>query len=215
MLVFAIVFTRAVRVDTELPYPLYAYSGLVAWTLLASSIRAASTSLTGNHAMVTKLRFPRSILPLSTVILALTDFLVASTLLGGMMVFYGVRPSVAILLLPLIILAELVLVVGLALLVALGNLMYRDVGLVSGLVVTLWMFLTSVVYPVELIGGRLGALLQLNPMNPVVDAFRAALFGSAFPAVGSLVWALSIATIVLLGGVTLFQHFESRLAEVI
>jgi ABC-type polysaccharide/polyol phosphate export permease len=215
MLVFTVVFTRAVRVETEVPYPLFAYSGLLAWTLLASALRSATTSLTGNHALVTKVRFPRSILPLAAVTVSLVDFLVAAAMLGGLMVFYGVAPGPGLALLPVVLLAQLSLVSGLALLLAMANLFYRDVGLVFGLVLTLWMFLTPVVYPVELIGGRLGAALTLNPMNPLLEAFRAALFGGALPRAALVIYAVTVSVAVLVGAVTLFHRLEPRIAEVI
>jgi ABC-type polysaccharide/polyol phosphate export permease len=215
MLVFTVVFTRAVRVETYVPYPLFAYSGLLAWTLLASALRSATTSLTGNYALVTKVRFPRSVLPLAAVTVSLVDFLVAAAMLAGLMIFSGVAPGPGLALLPLVLVAELSLVAGLALLLAMANLFYRDVGLVFSLLLTLWMFLSPVVYPAELIGGRLGAALSLNPMNPLLGAFRASLFGGEFPDATLLLYAVATSLAVLVGGLTLFHRLEPRLAEVI
>ena len=215
MLVFAMVFTRAVPIETDVPYPLFAYSGLLVWNLLASSLRAATTSLTLNHALVTKVPFPRGILPLSGVAVALVDFLVASALLGGMMVYYGVAPSGLVVLLPVILLVELALVTGLGLLLALANLFYRDVAFVLGLMLTLWMFATSVVYPVELVGGRLGALLQWNPMNPVIETFRVVLFGGTLPNVAVLLGTAAGSVAILAGAVVLFHRMEPHFAEAI
>lgn len=216
MLIFALVFSRAVGIETEVPYPLFAYSGLLVWGLLASSLRSATTSLTGNHALVTKVRFPRAVLPLSAIVVAFVDFLVAALLLAGMMLFYGIRPGPTIVLLPLVLAVEVALITGLGLLLALGNLYYRDVGLVFGLFLGLWMFLTSVVYPVSLIGGRAGALLLvLNPMNPIIEAYRATLFDLPIPSVGGLLFSALIAALVLASAVSWFHHLESRFAEAI
>lgn len=215
MLVFAMVFTRAVPIETDVPYPLFAYSGLLAWNLLASSLRAATTSLTLNHALVTKVPFPRGILPLSAVAVALVDFLVASVLLGGIMVYYGVAPGRLAYLLPVILLVELVLVMGLALLLALANLFYRDVSFVFGLVLTVWMFATSVVYPVELVGGRLGALLQWNPMNLIIEAFRVALFGGTLPDAAALIGTTVGSVAFLAATIVVFHRLEPRFAEAI
>jgi ABC-type polysaccharide/polyol phosphate export permease len=215
MLVFAMVFTRAVPVETEIPYPLFAYSGLLAWNLLATSLRTATTSLTLNHALVTKVAFPRGILPLSTIAVALVDFLVASVILGGMMVYYGVPPSGLAVLLPLVLLAELALVAGLSLLLALAHLFYRDVGYIVGLGLLLWMFATSVVYPVELVGGRLGALLRWNPMNPIIETFRAALFGGTLPGAPALLGTALGSLALLAGAIVWFHRLEPRFAEAI
>jgi ABC-type polysaccharide/polyol phosphate export permease len=216
MLVFTLVFTRAVTVETAVPYPLFAYSGLVLWGFLASSLRSATTSLTGNHALVTKVRFPRAVLPIAAVLTALVDFAVASLLLAGLMLLYGVAPGPTVILLPVVLLAYAMLVGGLALWLAAGHLFYRDVGLVFGLVIGLWMFLTSVVYPVEAIGGRIGdALAHLNPLNPLFDSFRAALFGGPFPGPLPLLYALAWTAALLISGVALFRRLEPWFAEAI
>lgn len=216
MLVFSMVFARAAGVETNVPYPLFAYSGLLAWNLLASSLRSATTSLTGNRALVTKVGFPREILPISTVTVAFVDFLVACSVLAGLMLFYGVQPGWTIVLLPVVVVVEIIFALGLALLLALGNLYFRDVGFVLGLALTLWMFTTSVVYPVELVGGRLGGfLLAANPMNPIIQAFRGALFGGALPDPVTFLGAVVIAVGVFAGGLVGFHRAEGRFAEVI
>lgn len=214
MLVFTMVFTRAVQVEAGMPYPLFAYAGLLLWTLVAAALRSATTSLTLNHALVTKVPFPRAVLPLASVVVALVDFLVGAVLLVGLMIYYGVTPDAGLFLVPLIVAVTLVLTAGLALLLALANLFYRDVAFILGLGLTLWMFLSSVVYPVELVGGRLGAALRWNPLNPILDSFRASLFGGP-PGVAGLGAAAAGSVVILLIGIVLFHRLEPRFAEAI
>ena len=214
MLVFTVVFNRAVRVDTPVPYPLFAYAGLLLWTMVASSLRAATTSLTQNHALVTKVPFPRAVLPLSAVAVSFVDFLVGLLLLGGILAYYAVSPTATIALLPVVVLITLTFAAGLGLLLAMANLFYRDVAFVLGLGLTLWMFLSSVVYPVSLVGGHLGRLLALNPLNPLLDAFRASLFGDPIDGV-ALGATAGVSVAALAFALALFRRLEPRFAEAI
>lgn len=215
-LVFSLVFSRAVSVQTEVPYALFAYSGLLFWGFLTSALRASSTSLTGNHALVTKVRFPRTVLPVSSIAVALFDFAIAFIVLVGLMIFFRVTPGIGLLALPFVLVLQVGFVLGLGLWLALGNLFFRDVGLVFGLVIGLWMFVTSVVYPVSMIGGKLGgALLFLNPLNPILDAFRASLFGLPFPDPAPLAYATIVTLALLNTAVWSFHRLEPRFAEAI
>jgi ABC-type polysaccharide/polyol phosphate export permease len=215
-LVFSLVFTRAVSVDTPVPYPLFAYSGLLVWGFFTSSLRSAATSLTGNYALVTKVRFPRMVLPMSSVAVALVDFFFAALVLAGLMLYCGATPGPGVVLLPVVLGLQIAFATGLGLWLALGNLFYRDVGLVFGLLIGLWMFVTSVVYPVSMIGGKTGAaLLLLNPLNPMLDAFRASLFGLPMPAPSHLAYATLATVLLLASAVWSFQRLEARFAEAI
>lgn len=215
MLVFTVVFTRVVPLETDVPYPLFAYAGLLAWTWLASSIQFATTSLTGNMALVTKVFFPRALLPLSAVVVSLVDFVVASGLLIVLMVGYGIDFRPALLFAPVLLLIQFVLAYALALLVALGNLFFRDVRFLVGVVVPLWMFVTPVVYPLEAADPDLRRVLVLNPATPLIEGWRAILFDGAIPAPASLGYAAAVATLLLLAAWRLFHRLEPRFAEMI
>src|SRR5262245_14935853 len=171
MIVFSLIFTRVVKLETGVPYPIYAYTGLLPWNFFASSLRFAVASLTANSTLVTKVYFPREILPFSVILVSLVDFGVGALVLAGLMIAYGVTPSWTLVLLPLIVLVQVVFTAGVTLLLAMGNLFYRDVKYLLEILITLWMFATSVVYPVERIGGKLGGLLALNPMTAIIDAY--------------------------------------------
>ncbi len=208
MLVFAVIFTRVVRVETGMPYPLFVFSGLVAWTLTASALRAATTSLSGNAALVAKVYFPRAVLPVAAVVVAVADFCVALPLLGAMMAWYDVGLAPAALLLPLVIAVQLAFTVGVALALAAANLYWRDVRYVFEVAVTVWMFATAVVYPLRGLEGALGAAFALNPMTPIVEAYRDVLLRGVPPSWPDLGYAVAVAAAALLGGAALFRRAD-------
>lgn len=215
MLVFTVIFTRVVPLETDLPYPVYAYAGLLPWSFFASALTFGATSLTQNVNLVTKVWFPREIFPFSAVLVALVDFAVASLLLGGLMAWYGIAPAWQALLIPAVVLVQVVFTAGVALLLALAHLLYRDVKYLLGVGLTVWMLLTSVVYPTERIGGRLGAWLGLNPMTPIIDAYRDLLLRGELPPFLPLGYAALVALVTLLGSWRLFHRLEPRFAELI
>jgi ABC-type polysaccharide/polyol phosphate export permease len=133
---------------------------------------------------VTKVYFPREVLPFSSVLVALVDLAVGSTVLAVMMVYYGIGIGWTVLFLPVVLVVHVVFTAGIALLLAMGTLFFRDVKYLFEVVLTVWMFATSVVYRVERIGGRLGTLLLLNPMTPIIDAYRAVLLRGELPDAG-------------------------------
>jgi lipopolysaccharide transport system permease protein len=213
MILFSLIFTRVVRLQTGVPYPIYAYTGLLPWNLLASSLRFSVSSLTANTVLVTKVYFPREILPFSVLLVSLVDFAVGAVILAGLMAWYriGVHPS--LLFVPLILLVQIVFTAGVTLLVAMGNLFYRDVKYLLEIGITLWMFATSVVYPVERLGGKLGPLLALNPMTPILNAYRAVVLEGHAPAAGPLAWAALVSVILLFASWLAFHRAEFRFAE--
>lgn len=215
MLVFTAIFTRVVRLETDVPYPIYAYVGLLPWTFFASALTFGATSLTRDVSLVTKVWFPREIFPFAAVLVSLVDFLVASSLLVALMIAYRVAPGVELVALPLVLLIQIAFTAGMALLLALANLLYRDVKYILGIGLTVWMLLTSVVYPVERIGGRLADWLMLNPMTPIIDAYRAVLLRGEWPAFGPLAYAASVSLVVLVGGWTVFHRTEPYFAELV
>ena len=182
--VFSVIFTRVTRIDTPVAYPLFAFSGFLLWNFFASSLRFSVLSLTGNSNLVTKIYFPREIFPFSAVLVCLVDLVVGATVLIALMAYYGVAITPAVLFLPVVVLVALSFTAAIALLLAMSNLYYRDVKYLFEVGITLWMFATSVVYPVESIGGRLGLVLTANPMTQIIEAFRAVLLYGELPAAG-------------------------------
>jgi lipopolysaccharide transport system permease protein len=211
--VFAMVFTRVAPIHTSIPYPLYAFAGLTVWAFFSSAVRTATRSLSDQAALVSKVYFPREVIPLAAVVVSLVDFAVTLVPLVVLMAWYGVRPDWSVLWLPLVVTMLFLFTAGLALTLAIANLFYRDVQHVVEAVLLLWMFATSVVYPVDRIGGPIGTLLSLNPLTAIVDAYRACLFGGPMPSVSGMLWSAGLTAVLLGIGGWLFQRAEHLVGE--
>ncbi len=211
--VFSVIFMRVAPIDTGMPYPLFAFCGLLAWNFFASSLKFAVTSLTSNTGLVTKVYFPREILPISAVLVCTVDFAVASVVLAGLMAYYHVGWHWTIAFLPIVVAIHVIFTVAIALLLSMANLFYRDVKYLFEIVLTVWMFITSVVYPVERAGGLLARIMAWNPMTPIVDAYRDVLIRGQLPPAISFGSAAAL-SIVLLGIAWLtFHRAEFEFAE--
>jgi ABC-type polysaccharide/polyol phosphate export permease len=213
MLIFTIVFTRVAPLDVGMPYPVYAYAGLLAWTMFASALRAAAMSLTSNRDLVTKVYFPREVLPFSAVLVALFDFAVASAIMVLLVAYYGVDVGRSLLFLPIVVLVHVAFTAGLALLVAMGHLFFADVKYVFELLLLVWMFASSVLYPIDSVGGAAGVVMRLNPMTPIIDAYRDVVLRNTFPDPGPFVATAAISLLTLVVGWVVFHRAEFRFAE--
>ena len=211
--VFSVIFTRVAPIDVGVPYPLFAYCGLLAWNLFATSLRFSVNSMTANVALVTKVYFPREIFPFSSILVCLVDFAVGSTVLFALMAYYGVGPTPWLLLLPVVMLVHVVFTAAVGLFLAMANLFYRDVKYLFEVAITVWMFTTSVLYPVELIGGRMGTLAMLNPMTPIINGYRDVLLFGRSPFGGPFLLAALLSVICLAVAWVVFHRAEFRFAE--
>ena len=211
--IFSVVFMRVAPVQTRVPYPLFAFCGLLVWNFTASALRFSVTSLTTNTNLVTKVYFPREIFPFSAVAVSFVDYAVAATALVAMMIYYGVAPTAAILLLPTIVAIHAMFTAALALLLAMANLFYRDVKYLFDVLLTVWMFASAVVYPVDGIGGWAGALIRANPMTGIVEAYRSVLLYGTTPEPIAFGWTTALTLILLPAAWLLFHRCEFRFAE--
>ena len=211
--VFSVIFTRVAPIDTGVPYPLFAFCGLLVWNFFSSTLRFAVNSLTGNIPLVTKVYFPREILPLSAMFVALIDQLVGSTVLVALMMYFGVVATPMLVFLPVVLLVQLAFTFGVSLMLAMANLFYRDVKYLFEVVITVWMFATSVLYPMELLGGKAARLAQINPMTPIIDGYRDVLLYGRSPFDGPFAVAAVIAVGCLAAGWLSFHRAEFRFAE--
>ncbi len=211
--IFTFIFTRIARIDVGMPYPVFAYSGLVAWNLFAASLRFSISSLTSNIPLVTKVYFPREIFPISIVLVCLVDFLIANVVLLTMMLYYGIMPSASILYLPVVLTVHLMFTIGVGLFLAMANLFYRDVKYLFEVLLAAWMFATSVLYPVSMMGGRTGRILHLNPMTPIIEGYRGALITGESPFTPWFGIAAIVAIFVLVSGWIVFHRAEYSFAE--
>ena len=212
-IVFSVIFTRVAPINAGMPYPLFAYCGLFAWNFFASSLRFAISSLTSNPNLVSKVYFPREIFPFSATIVSLVDFGVSSVVIVLLMAYYRIPPTPAIVLLPVVLLVQVLFTAGMSLLLAMSNLFYRDVKYLFEIVLTVWMFVTSVLYPVELVHGKLGMAMRLNPMTPIIDGYRDVLFKGVSPFTPSFGVAAVISVLLFTFAWLMFHRAEFQFAE--
>ena len=211
--VFSVIFTRVAPLEMDLPYPLFAYSGLLAWNFTASSFRFAVNSLTSNSNLVTKVYFPREIFPISAVIVSLVDFAVGATVLVALMIYYQVVPTFAVLALPWVVAVHIMFTISISLLLAMGNLFYRDVKYLFEIGITIWMFMSAVLYPVSHIGGLAGKIMVFNPMTPILEGYRDVLIRGHLPNPGAFLITTVTATVLLLVAWLIFHRAEYEFAE--
>jgi len=214
-LVFTFIFGMLASFPSEaLPYPLFVLSGLITWQFFARAITSGSGSILGNSHIITKVYFPRMILPLSAVLAGLVDYVVNLTVLLLLMVFYGRAPGVELLLLPVFLALATMMGFAFSLWLSALNALYRDVGFMIPIALQAWMFLTPVIYPISLVPESLHWLMQLNPMTVVVQGARWAVLPEATPP-DFLGLALVAGEFVLLffGGIVTFHKIDAILAD--
>lgn len=217
MVVFSLFFHRLGRLQSgDVAYPLFVFSGLLPWTFFATAVTSAANSVVGSERIITKVYFPRLAVPLAAVGPALVDFCVALVLLAGLMAYYRTPPGPGLLLAPLVLGVLLLAAAGIGTLLAALNVVYRDIRHVVPFFVQVWMFATPAVYmQVEGTGGGwMHTLLSLNPLTPLVSAFRACVLGGPIP-VGPLAAAAGIMLVVFLGACLYFRKVEDSFADVI
>jgi lipopolysaccharide transport system permease protein len=220
MLVFTLMFSLLGRTPGgAIPYPLFAYAALVPWTGFASGVSSATSSLTGHSALITKVAFPREILPLTYVIVALVDMAIASGALVAFALWYGVDVGPRMLWVIPAVMVMTVFLCGLSLLLAAVHVRYRDVGIAVPILLQIWMFLTPVIYPLEAARAALSSslylLYTLNPMVAVVDTFRRATVLDAAPDAVALAAAVVVSVVLLPFAYVYFKHNERTMADVV
>ena len=216
MVVFSLFFGKLARMPSHgLPYPVFYYSALLPWTYFAGALQGATSAVVDHQHVITKVYFPRLVLPLSAVLSGLVDFAISFVMFLGIMLFYGIRPTAVVLLLPGFLLLAVLTALGVGLWLSALNAIYRDVRYVVPFLVQFWLFASPVAYPSSLVPESWRLLYGLNPMAGVIEGFRWALTGHGQPP--SLLLAAS-ATAVLLavaGGLVYFQKMEATVADVV
>jgi len=215
VVVFTLVFGDLAGLPSAgIPYPVFVLSGLVLWNFHAASLQGAADSLVEHHELVTKIYFPRLLAPAAAVIPPMVDLAVGLGVLAVAMLLYGVAPGLAVLSLPLWVLAQIVFTAGLGLTFAALNVQYRDVGYGLPFLVQLWLFVTPIIFASSSVDGPLRVVLALNPVTGVVDGFRWAAIGAPAPPAVDL---LSLATglVAVTGSLIYFQRVERRFADVV
>jgi lipopolysaccharide transport system permease protein len=215
MVVFSVVFGSLISVPSEgVPYPVFSYTALLPWTFFATGVGRAGNSLIQDPNLISKVYFPRMVLPLAAVSAMLLDFGIAFVILVGMMLFYGLAPGLSVLTLPPLLLLAYLTTLGIGLWVSAANVKYRDINYVIPFLTQFLLFLSPVVYPTALVPAVWRPFYSLNPMVGVVEGFRWALLGTPIDTSSILVSAIT-AVVLCAGGLLYFRRMEREFADVV
>lgn len=216
MVVFSIIFGRLAKIPSDgLPYPIFAYCALLPWQLFSHALTESGNSLVGNQNLITKVYFPRLIIPMSGIFGGLVDFAVAFLVLLGMMFYYGIAPTVALIILPLFLLLALGTALGVGLWLSALNVQYRDFRYTVPFLTQFWFFATPVAYPASLVPEAWRAWFGLNPIASVVEGFRWALLGTGRIEVSMVTVSVLTAIVLLMSGLYYFRRMERIFADVV
>lgn len=216
MLVFSVFLGRLARVPSDgIPYPLFVYTALVPWTYFANALTQSSLSLIRYERVITKVYFPRLIVPFSSVLAGLVDLGIAFMLLVGIAAYYGVTPGVEILALPLFVGLAAITALAVSLWLSALNVQYRDVRYTIAFLTQVWLFLTPVAYPSTLVPSEWRVIYGLNPMAGVVEGFRWSLLSSETPSPEVVIASTCMTAFILVGGLYYFRRMERTFADVV
>ena len=216
MVVFTLVFKKIADISSEgIPYPIFAYTALLPWNLFATALNRSTVSLVSQVGLISKVYFPRLIIPVSATISGIVDFAIASVILVGMMFWYGITPRWAILSLPLFITIALVAALSVGLWLAALNVRYRDVGHTIPFLIQIWMFASPVAYPIGLIPEKWRLLYSFNPLAGVIEGFRWALLGKESPDFRVIAVSTMVVFALLFGGLIYFKRTERTFADLV
>ena len=215
MLIFSVVFGTLAKMPSDgFPYPVFVYAALLPWTFFATAISTSGQSLVGSTNLVSKVYFPRLIIPLSSIGAGLIDLAISTGILLLMMLWYGVGWSVNLLAAPVLLMAVIFIALGVGTLLSALTVAYRDFTHLTPFIVQIWMYITPVIFPVSLVPERWQWLLYLNPMTGLIEGFRSAFLGKAFDVQG-LGISFAMAVVIFIIGVTYFEKVERRFADII
>jgi lipopolysaccharide transport system permease protein len=217
MVVFSIFFGGLAKVPSDgVPYPIFSFTALLPWELFATSLSVASRSLVNNSNMITKVYFPRIILPLSSILAGLVDFAIALVVMIGMMIYYHFTPTANFWYVFLLVLLTLVAAMGVSLWLSAMNVLYRDVGYVTPFLQQLWLYITPIAYPASLVPAKWQVIYALNPMTGIVEGFRWALLGTTQNApVNLLIISTVVSFVILISGLFYFRRMERLFADMV
>lgn len=215
MVIFSVVFGQLAKLPSDgYPYPVFVYAALLPWTFFSSAISSSGQSMVGSSSLISKVYFPRLIIPLASVGAGLVDLFISSGILMLMMLWYGVGWSWNLLAAPLLLLAVVFSALGIGTLLSALTVSYRDFTHITPFLLQIWMYITPVVFPVSLVPPQWQWLLYLNPMTGLVEGFRAAFLGKPFDLTGLLV-SFAVAVMTFAVGVAYFERVERRFADII
>jgi lipopolysaccharide transport system permease protein len=216
MIVFTLFFGKLAKVPSDgIPYPIFVYAGLLPWTYFANALAASGNSLVGSQNLITKVYFPRLIIPASASLAGLLDFFIALIVLVVLMIYYQFLPGIGFLLFPLLVGLTFMCSVGVGLWLSALNVEYRDIRYAIPFLIQIWMFVSPVIYPVSMVQEKYHWLLAINPMGGVINAYRASILGHK-----PIDWTLlGISTVIIillfLSGMYYFRRMEKTFADVV
>jgi lipopolysaccharide transport system permease protein len=216
MVVFSIFFGGLLNVDSgDVPYPIFSYAAILPWGVFAKALNDTGRSLVSNRAMLTKIYFPRMVIPLASVFSSLADFLIAFVVMLGLMYYYQIAPTSNIWTLPLFLLLAVITALGIGLWLSAMNVLYRDIGYMIPYITQLWFYLTPIVYSASEVPEQWQFFYALNPMVGVVEGFRWALLGTSDPPSPMIAVSAVIALIVFISGMYYFRRMERTFADMV
>ncbi len=216
MVIFSIFFGYLGKIPSDgIPYPVFTYCALLPWSLFAHALAESSNSLINNRSLITKVYFPRLIIPIAPLFVGLVDFGVACLLLIGMMLFYGIVPGVAVFTVPLFVLLAVITALTVSLWLSALNVQYRDVRYTIPFLTQLWLFASPVAYPSSLLPEPWRTLYGLNPMAGVVEGFRWALLGQTSGPGALVAVSIGVVIMLLIGGLWYFTRMEQTFADIV
>lgn len=215
MLIFTIIFGGFAKIPSEgIPYPLFSFAALLPWMLFSEGLTRSTMSMVANANIMTKVYFPRLIMPISGILSPLVDFAVSISILVLMMAYYGFVPTINIIFLPLFILLALATSLGIGLWLSALNVKYRDFQYTVPFIIQLWMYASPVVYPASMIPEAIRPLYGLNPMAGVIEGFRWALLGTEIP--GPMIFvSVGVVVVLLISGMFYFRRMEQNYADIV
>lgn len=216
MLVFTVIFGRFANIPSDgVPYAVFSLAALVPWTYFSTALSGASNSLVSSTNLITKVYFPRLVIPFAPVLAGLVDFAVALLVLGAVMLFYGIVPgALALVVVPLLVVAMMLTSAGVGCWLAALNIQYRDVKHVTPFLVQVWMYASPIVYPMSLVPERWHGVYALNPMAGIVEGFRAVLLGTSAVSWPTIALSLGVGAVLFVTGSLYFRRTERVFADV-
>ncbi len=214
--IFTLIFGRFAKLDSDtIPYALFVYTGLLSWNFFSSSLLRSSNSLIGNVNLITKVYFPRMVIPMASILSGLIDFLVSLPVLAAFMLFYKITPTPLLFYVPIFIFFAMVAALGAGLWLSTLYAKYRDINFIAPFLIQTWMYLTPVIYSTNFLPDPFRKWLCLNPMTSVVEGFRWSLFGHSGIDPTFMILSAAMTCFVLISGIIYFHHVEKTLADYI
>jgi lipopolysaccharide transport system permease protein len=216
VLIFTLIFGMFARIPSDgVPYPLFAFAAMLPWTYFSEAARRSALGLVGDASLISKIYFPRLIIPISNVLTPLVDFAVAFVVFLAVMAFYGVFPTWNILLVPVLLLVSMLLSLAVGLWLGPINVRYRDITHTLPFMLQIWLYATPIVYPLSMVPERFKAVYSLNPMVGVIEGFRWALLGKGNPDFQAMAISGAVIVVALVGGLLFFKRSEPKFPDII